>query len=290
MDVEARPEGLKGCSGAAMVQLPLQPAYGLTVHKVQALTIAHIVRGCLEGVFAAGSLYVLISRVTDPQNLQLIGLPPADLLDDVAEELLRRGVDVNAFFQAACSITKEWVYTNAPNGHAPGAARDVRNRLRPRAEARRRIPLKLRNLKETLEPQPAMTAVLSRFLEWAEREDAALHAGLPPPKFETPTGENIFPVDGEEWWLTDVQLRKEKATEIVIEEGAASENEGEEQEPLVLPDDDSSDGMGSDESDANEETPNDDFAIVSGMEPWAADAATEGGVPTWRQHPLGLWR
>ena len=90
--------------------------------------------------------------------------------------------------------------------------------------------------------------------------------------------------------MTDVQLRKEKATEIVIEEGAASENEGEEQEPLVLPDDDSSDGMGSDESDANEETPNDDFAIVSGMEPWAADAATEGGVPTWRQHPLGLWR
>ena len=71
-----------------MVQLPLQPAYGLTVHKVQALTIAHIVRGCLEGVFAAGSLYVLISRVTDPRNLELIGLPPADLLDDVAEELV----------------------------------------------------------------------------------------------------------------------------------------------------------------------------------------------------------
>ena len=182
------------------------------------------------------------------------------------------------------------MYTDAPHGRAPGATRDVRNRLRPRVEARRRIPHKLRNLKEMLEPQPAMTAVLSRFLEWAEREDAALHAGLPPPKFETPTGENIFPVDGEEWWLTDVQLRKEKATEIVIEEGAASENESEEQEPLVLPDDDSSDGMGSDESDANEEPPNDDFAIDSGMEPWAADAATEGGVPTWRQHPLGLWR
>ena len=61
-DVLARPEGLKGCSGAAMVQLPLQPAYGLTVHKVQALTIAHIVRGCLEGVFAFGLGVLLLSR------------------------------------------------------------------------------------------------------------------------------------------------------------------------------------------------------------------------------------
>ena len=152
MDVEPRLEGLKGCSGAAVFQLPLQPAYGLTVHNVQALTIAHVVRGCLEGVFAAGSFYVLISRVTDPRNLELIGLPPADLLDDVAEELLRRGVDVNAFFKAACTVTKEWVYTDAPNGRAPRAARDVRSRLRPRVEARRRIPLKLRTLKETLEP------------------------------------------------------------------------------------------------------------------------------------------
>ena len=57
-----------------------------------------------------------------------------------------------------------------------------------------------------------------------------------------------------------------------------------------MPDDDSSDGMSSDESDANEESPNEDFAIDSGMELWTAEAATEGGVPTWRQHPLGLWR
>jgi hypothetical protein len=290
MDVTARPEGLKGCSGAAMIQLPLQPAYGLTVHKVQALTIAHIVRGCLEGVFAAGSLYVLISRVTDPRNLQLIGVPPADLLDDVAEELQRRGVDVNAFFRAACAITKEWVYTGAPNGHAPGAARDVRNRLRPRLEARRRIPLKLRNLQETLEPQPAMTAVISRFLEWAEREDAALHAGLPPPKFETPNGADIFPSDGEEWWLTDVQLRKEKATEKLIEDGPASGDENQEQEPLVLPDDDSSDGIGGDASDGSGGAPNEGEAMDWGTEDWTAEPTSEGGMPASRQHPLGLWR
>ena len=29
----------------------------------------------LEGMFALGQVYVLISRVTDPQNLGLIGVP-----------------------------------------------------------------------------------------------------------------------------------------------------------------------------------------------------------------------
>ena len=244
----------------------------------------------MEGVFAAGSLYVLISRVTDPGNLELIGLPPADLLDDVAEELLRRGIDVNAFFKAACTITGEWVYTDAPTGLSPGAARDVRSRLRPRLEARRRIPLKLRTLKETLEPQPAMTAVISRFLEWAEREDSALHAGLPPPKFETATGARIFPSDGEEWWLTDVQLRKDKATETIIEDGPGSGDEGQEQEPLVLPDDDTSDGMEGDDSDCSGGAQNDGDAMDWGTEDWNADPTSESAAPASRQHPLALLR
>ena len=153
MDIQARAEMLKGGKGTAMFQLPLQPAYGLTVHKVQALTIPHIVRGCLEGIFAAGSLYVLISRVTDPQNLQFIGLPPAYLLDEVAEEVLRRGHNVNAYFKAACSVPGEWVYDSAIDGRAPEAARGVRARLRPRLEQRRQIPLKLRTLAEMLQPQ-----------------------------------------------------------------------------------------------------------------------------------------
>ena len=37
----------------------------------------------LEGVFALGQVYVLISRVTDPVNMQLVGLPPMDLLPDI---------------------------------------------------------------------------------------------------------------------------------------------------------------------------------------------------------------
>ena len=75
-----------------MVQLPVAPAYALVLHKVQALTMAGKVLGCLEGIFAHGQVYVLVSRVTDPWNLCLIGLPPADLLDEVAAAWAAAGV------------------------------------------------------------------------------------------------------------------------------------------------------------------------------------------------------
>ena len=101
MDVTARAETLKGAGGAAMVQAPFQPSYGVSLHKVQALTIKHVVRGCLEGVFAWGSIYVLTSRVNEPRNYQLIGLPPMDMLDEVAAKWLEHGLDVNLCFQAA---------------------------------------------------------------------------------------------------------------------------------------------------------------------------------------------
>ena len=53
MDVAPRQETLTAIAGyPVMLQMPLQPCYGLTVHKVQALSIKHIVRGCLEGACA----------------------------------------------------------------------------------------------------------------------------------------------------------------------------------------------------------------------------------------------
>ena len=87
-----------------MVQLPIGPAYGLVVHKVQALTMAGKVLGCLEGTFAHGQVYVLISRVTDPRNLCLVGLRPADLLDEVAEAWAAHGLDVDACFTTAAGV------------------------------------------------------------------------------------------------------------------------------------------------------------------------------------------
>ena len=67
MDIGARQENLAVRGEPIMLQLCVVPAYALTIHKTQALSIKHLVIGCLEGVFAMGQVYVLISRVTDPQ-------------------------------------------------------------------------------------------------------------------------------------------------------------------------------------------------------------------------------
>ena len=61
------------------------------MHKTQSLSILHQVLGCLEGVFAQGHGYVMVSRVTDPANFALCGLPPKDLVDDVAAALRKNG-------------------------------------------------------------------------------------------------------------------------------------------------------------------------------------------------------
>ena len=53
IDVTARQETLSSFQGQpSLLQLPIVPSYALTVHKTQALSIKHTVRGCLEGVRA----------------------------------------------------------------------------------------------------------------------------------------------------------------------------------------------------------------------------------------------
>ena len=96
LDVEPRKETVPTAKGKPwMLQLQVQPAYGLTIHKVQALTIRHVVNGCLEGVFAQGQIYVLNSRVTQQEHYRSIGIPPIDLLEDVAKAWQEAGIDVN---------------------------------------------------------------------------------------------------------------------------------------------------------------------------------------------------
>ena len=59
MDVTCRQETLSRVQGQpCMLQLPIVPGYALTVHKTQALSIKHLVLGCLEGVFALGQVMV----------------------------------------------------------------------------------------------------------------------------------------------------------------------------------------------------------------------------------------
>ena len=85
IDITPRREIVGAARGQpSMLQLTIQPAYALTIHKVQALTLRKRVNGCFEGVFAHGQIYVLVSRVTDLRNLQAVGLPPADFLEAVA--------------------------------------------------------------------------------------------------------------------------------------------------------------------------------------------------------------
>ena len=208
MDLKPMPEHLPGQYHSYIIeQLPIIPAYGLTTHKSQSLTIRHVVKVCMEGIFAHGSAqrwflrsisikdvciavcramcvslvcgfpcwlhgmlwrqikvslsllqspecgsssrasvgvswhthsscadaklciglpsidyvvlsygilgtYVSFSRSTDPKNLVCIGIPPKDLLDDVARSWLSHGRDVHACMEAAVSITGEWEYSH----------------------------------------------------------------------------------------------------------------------------------------------------------------------------------
>ena len=92
MDLGARQENLHARGEPILLQLCVVPAYSLTVletalltvgcvvclylfmrfqrkktltlqvHKTQALSIKHLVLGCLEGVFALGQVYVLVPK------------------------------------------------------------------------------------------------------------------------------------------------------------------------------------------------------------------------------------
>ena len=41
----------------------------------------------------------MISRATDPKNVELIGIPPIDLLEDVKKALIEAGMDYAACFR-----------------------------------------------------------------------------------------------------------------------------------------------------------------------------------------------
>ena len=161
-------------------------------------------------MFAQGSVYVLASRVTDPQNLVLVGLPPKDLLDAVAQAWQEAGFDVHECFRRAVSVTNEWTYvsdTGVPVGE----------RIAPKWISERTIPHKLRTLKESLNPQRLAASVIHTLLDLIDRVDFASQRGLPPPPFKTQSGLEIFPE--EPWWLTDVQRKEEPDGEKVVAKG-----------------------------------------------------------------------
>ena len=257
MDVEVRENTLTGrdCR-SVLVQMPLTPAYNLTIHKMQALSVKHDVLGCMEGVFAYGQVYVLFSRVTDPTLLKLIGVPPADLLDDVAKAWQARGLDVNKCFRDACSVTGEWEYTDAP---PQLATVNVASRMKQRYRAWQTMPMKLRTLEEVLNPQPEAMQVYKRYLDWIRRVVLASHNGGQRPDFVTEGGEAILPEDGATWWLTNAQRHAANTKEVQHrgdEDGPADVSSADElaaeADKAAEVDDDSDGGSAEDEDDTDE--------------------------------------
>ena len=90
--------------------------------------------------------------------------------------------------------------------------------------------------------------------------------------------------------MTDVQVRKEKAAEIVIEDGPPSGDEADEEEPLILSDDGCSDGESDDVSGGSVGAFHDDDAMDCGTADWSVDPARDSGALAPRQLPRALWR
>ena len=120
-------------------------------------------RFSLEGVFAMGQVYVLVSRVTDPNNFLLVGVPPKDLLEDIAAALLARGVDIDnlramslggsptcrnvppqtrrSSRQTRTALPRKWRRRNRWRSHAVmrAVAMPVRRRILPSSRGAREI-------------------------------------------------------------------------------------------------------------------------------------------------------
>ena len=99
-----------------------------------------------------------VSRVTEPKNFLLCGLPPKDLWEDVSLAWARAGLNVTDSWKRACSVTNEWVYDDQPT-------KPLKSRITQRMITERIIPLKNRTLSEVLDPQPEASVVFKRLLD-----------------------------------------------------------------------------------------------------------------------------
>ena len=259
IDITPRSEEVPKAKGKPqMTQLQVIPANALTIHKVQALTIKNNVYGCLEGVFAAGQVYVLWSRVTNPLHFHLVGLPPLDMLDEVAQAWRDAGMDVDKCFKRAVDVTGDWMYTDAAQGE--DATKNVRSRLTAKYDHQRRVPLRLKTLKDILGPQPTTAKVLHQLLEWIDQEDLSSQRQ---PKSSSAGSANpsvaaaIFKNAPENWWMTEFERRKPP--------DVPTESEDEDEEPSE-DDDSGTDGTDTesiDELGATSTDPKKDDAISS---------------------------
>ena len=147
----------------------------------------------LEGVFAQGQIYVLISRVTDPKNFQLLGVPPLDLLEDIALAWREAGLDVAECLRKCVTVTNEFEYIE-------GQER-IKDRIRPRKIDAKLTPVKNRKLADILNPQPKCSVVLHKLLQWIDGCDYASQMGKEKPQCIDYNGDEIIPSDPENLWF-----------------------------------------------------------------------------------------
>ena len=163
---------------------------------------------CIERVHA-------LCRALALCTLYARGLPPADLLDEVAEAWARAGLDVVECLRNATSVTNEWEYV-------PGQG-DLHSRLARRQIRQRSIPIAHRCLEDVLSPQPRALVVIQKLLAWIDRVDHASQRGSARPAFATPDGGSIFPPNEDEWWLTDVRRKCQASILEADEDGPVTD-------------------------------------------------------------------
>ena len=210
IDIMPRSEEVPKAKGKPrMTQLQVIAANALTIHKIQALTILHNVFGCFEGVFAAGQVYVLWSRVTKSMNFHLVGLPPLDMLDEMAKAWQKAGYNVNQCFQKAVDVTNDWIYT--PASPEDDVIKKIASRLTAKFNHQRRVPLRLKTVQQILNPQPTTARVLHELLQWIDDEDRAsqqeanqTNVGSLRPEIAV----SLFKDAPENWWMTEFERRK----------------------------------------------------------------------------------
>ena len=120
-------------------------------------------------MYSSETLYV--PRFISKANLQLVGIPPRDLLEEVEQAWRELGYDVHECWQRAVSVTGEWQYQR---GGASVQDRIVQKRLEER-----RIPLKHRTMQEVLDPMPRASEVIQKLLAWIDECDLASQEDKP---------------------------------------------------------------------------------------------------------------
>ena len=90
--------------------------------------------------------------MTDPTHFQLLGVPPIDLLEEVALAWREAGLDIVECLRKCVTVTSEFEYVE-------GQER-IKDRIRPKRIDAKLAPVKNRRLAEMLNPQPKCSAVL----------------------------------------------------------------------------------------------------------------------------------